>query len=113
MVPCAKVGGTAVVGPGTEGRPLRPSGGGRWGPLVDQKLTEGVILPLAKLSFLGPVTWALWLYLRGTVPFADFGLVFPPQEASGALPLSLPTAWSQDRPRHGRDHSSLSTLKDG
>ena len=34
--PCAKAGGSAVVGPGTKGEALRPSGGGRWGPAVDQ-----------------------------------------------------------------------------
>lgn len=54
--PCAKVGGSAVLGPGTEGKAFAAL----WGRALGARSGPGgkrrVILPLAKLSFLGPVT---------------------------------------------------------
>lgn len=108
--PCAKVGGTAVVGPGTEGKAFMPLWWRALGARSGSGRQEGGDpAPLAKLLSLGPVT-------LGPSSFTSVGALchlptlvwsFLPRRPPDALPLSLPTAWSQDRPRYGRDHSDL------
>lgn len=70
-----------------KGRPLQPSGEGRWGLQWTRRQEGGDPALWPNYPLWGQLPWALQLYLLGcTVPFADFGLVLPPQKASRLSP---------------------------
>ena len=101
-----------MAGPGTEGEAFAALWGRALGACSGPGGKSGVILPsgqiiLSGASYPGPSSFTslgalshlltlVWSYL--------------PRRPPDSLPLSLPTAWSQDHPRCGRDHSDLSIL---
>ena len=101
-----------MVGPGTKGEALRPSGGRALRARSGPGGKRGVILPSGQIMLSGAG-------YPGPSSFTSLGALshlltlvwsYLPRRPPDSLPLSLPTAWSQDHPRCGRDHSDLSIL---
>lgn len=94
-----------------KGRPCGPLGEGAGGPQWTRRKEGRDPALWPNYALWGRLPWALQLYLLGCMShLLTLVWSYLPRRPPDSLPLSLPTAWSQDHPRCGRDHSDLSIL---